>query len=78
VQELAWASDASLALSDANVCQNLRFAGQRARPEKWPDPAGRLPGDSVLAASLTRAVKNLIHHFDRRDLRPNKVGLPRR
>jgi hypothetical protein len=33
--------------------------------------------DSVLAASLARAVKNLIHHFDRRDLRPNKVGLPR-
>jgi hypothetical protein len=31
-----------------------------------------------LRLRFARTVKNLIHHLDRRDLRPNKVGLPRR
>ena len=80
MQELAWASGSSPGLSDTRVSD---------RTFDLPDNGLGLKSGLILlvnyraeATSLrlrfARTVKNLIHHLDRRDLRPNKVGLPRR
>jgi hypothetical protein len=62
--------------NEPDSAATFEYPKQRARPEKWPDPAGQLPVSGSLAATGRRTVKNLIHHLDPPNLRPKRVGLP--